>query len=301
MKSKFILLIIIFAMLSGCSMFAGEYTKTAVLNSQGEVVTNLFGMPVYNKSRVARSVSIVSHASKAAADANPSNATSGCNYLTSEQVTELSATGQGEYFRAVGSCQMMAMTTSVVDSAMNRPGSEAEAIMREASRAVQYSEDGMTKRVAAVANPLAVTVGIRARERTAQIQAQSNTSAIQTVAENGGSTTVGDITISQSQTAGADSNDGGSSGELGTGGDGSGVATNTKDGDTINLVIGDDNNSAFAEDDGRAFSGTTSTQQLDASANGNINAGGKQSGVNVADDLSGETTTDDRDGQNSLF
>lgn len=296
MMVKLISTFLVVALLSGCSSFggfsSGTYNKRPAVNPvTGELLTDpLTRRPIYEVNRVARPVAIMQASTPQVVQSEqqaPAVPLVHCNYLAADQIAGMSATGQAEYFRGVSSCQQsqfmsQALTAmpEVVNSALNRPVSEADALARAGVKAVQAAENGLTNRVRAVANPLAVTIGVKSVAKSFE--------RVGTAAAETGNITVGSVNSSASRHAA-----GGAHGEEGM------FAVPEGGPSSSQVIIGNNNRTATAFDSGQAVNGIN--QDLATSATGNVNNDGKQNGTITADEQNGQPVNNDDDGGNSLL
>lgn len=302
---KSLLTLLITLALAGCGTLSGSYTKRPVINADGTVVTNSFGMTVYETVKISQHAAIAQAGAQAFAHKQKAEPEPPCGGLSIDQVQGLSASGQVEYFRAVGECERSRATTKLVAAALGRPMSDGDAITRNYADIVESIENGKSRRFASGVNAVtslgtSLVIGTAVK---AGFEATRDVGIA--AAENSGDTTVGNISVSSSQHSSADGNTGGmaSAGEMGsaTGGDGSGVASNTRsDASPVTINIGDGNGVANGENT-RTFVDTRSTQQIDPSGNGSITDGSKTNGSQTADDLTGDNEANDPDGGNSIF
>ena len=276
---KLISVLILSALLSGCGMMAGNYSKTVATNPQtGEVQKTRWGGVVYNVVREARSVAIMrgDEGQTVAAKPNPCG-----DPLSGEVLEKIGSNAAAEYFRSRGDCMQLALMGSVVAYATGRPTTAAGEIAREKQVAVHHSEQGLTDRFNAVARPLG-TIGLSVQARKA---VESGNDALRDVgvaaAENSGDISIGNIAMGDTQTA-STSNDSttgeasGSSGELGSAtassgaGTSDGDATNTTGGNTYNLNIGKGNSMGVAQDNANLISDSDHAQNVATSASGTV-------------------------------
>ena len=260
---KLLFLFLLFVSLSGCSMFSGNYTETPIVKD-GEVLTNRFGVAHKEKKRIARSVSIMEQAAVAIEHAKDIESINPCLTLTFEQINQLKADAQEAYINQAGMCNLMATMERTVSQALGRPQSTQEAIARAFVQSVLHVENGMTGRVKAVANPFAITVGVK-----------SIATSFEEVGKSKGNTTVGNINVSDS----GDS----------VGGEGN-TTTNTA---STNLIIGDNNSTSTAFDN--ASSGEN-LLNVGASSSGSQVIDSKSQGQQTAEEIQAAAPTNDEDG-----
>lgn len=278
--NKLPIILIVTSLLVGCS---GEYRKIPLQKPDGTLVTNALGMPVYEKIKISRSVAIMERANEAASNLpkEDQNKLAHCMYATPDQLAAMPATTGVEVARMMGQCAMAAGYSDIVAKALKLPQSQVEAIYQNSQRVVASVEKGMTDRVA-IGGRVATGGLITINTRKAIESSHDALKTVGTEAARTGNTTVGDINVSANQNTSADSNDGSgggladaSTGENGSiapslSGSGSGVSDTIKDGDVINLAIGNNNSIGVAQDAGKNAVDTQATQLLEPESTGLI-------------------------------
>lgn len=274
---KLILFAVLLISLSGChtirSIASGGSEKTYV----GE---NRFGVSKYNTKTTSKSAEVFEAAAKAIKNLPPQQEVRSlpCGGITFDQVKELGLSGQAAAMNCLSAAQANRPMEILGDALASALGSkyqgEAHAIFAEAARAVDSIQSAALGKWNAVGNFGKVTLGIASISKAVRNGQDAQRDQSIAASENSGDTTVGNISLGGGLSNGAQSNDGGlsgSEGELasaGTGGNGQGTSTNTSNGGTTVLNIGDGNNTGIASDSARSFAGTRSTQQNDPSATG---------------------------------
>ncbi len=257
--------------LAGCAgLLAGNYTEKPVVLNDGTVAKTAYGTVIKDKKRTARSVSIMESAAEAISGMKDVQPVNNCVTLTFDQINQLKADAQAEYIRSANSCGMFAAFEKVVSQALGRPQSPQEAVARQFVGAVRASENGLTGRIKAIANPLAVTVGIK--------------SVV------GGYETIGKAAAENGNISIGTLNGAGSSSQHGGGAEGeAGAASVARDGsESSNIIIGNNNQTNTAQDSGVATIGTN--QNLAASATGNVNEqNSNNQGTTNADNIEGSS------------
>jgi len=254
-------------LLAGCGTFAGSHSKTPVVKD-GEVVTNIIGMPVYTTVRKSKTVTMIEQGVEYAKDVTEKNngiSTNKCATYSFEQINQLkSGQAQAAYMENLKQCQFVVAISSIVSTALNRPVSEADAVMRSVAKAAIGIEKEATAKVKAIANPLAVTIGVK-----------SIASSFEAVGKAKGNTTVGNISASDS----GDS----------VGGEGVNSTTTS----SSNIIIGDGNSTNTAFDEATA-GGNVLTP--DNSSSGSLVVDGKTQGQQTAEEINAAAPTNDEDG-----
>ncbi len=316
MKRVTWLLISLTFTLQGCStlgsLWAGDYKEELAKSEGGAIASNpLTRQPIKLKSRQSKSAAISEDAAQAiTAVANleieqlklerirleSSQGATTCTTMTPEQIAELTKEGEVAYFQNEQACRMfqfMNQTTNLLAGALTaalKGESDVANVANSFMSAVANVEREGTNKLRAIVNPLAISIGVRERERTARNGQDAFAGAVADAAAVG-NTTTGDIFVGDNVSGSADSNDGGLAssndggfGEggaeglagaggsgSGVGGDGSGTSTNTSGGNTNVFTLGNNNSVGLSQDAGRSFVDTRGTQQLEPSANGGVN------------------------------
>ncbi len=266
MKSfKLLILIFLSMLITGCAgMLAGNYYEEPVIEN-GQVAKTVYGTVIKKKTRTARSVSIMQSASTAIekmATVQPGNR---CMSLTFEQINQLKADAQAAYIQGANNCNMFAAMERTVSQALGRAQSPQEAVARQFVSAVRASENGLTGRIKAIANPLAVTIGVKSIAKSFE--------NVGIAAAKTGNTTVGNISVS-------DSGD--------TGGEGGFSPTGS-----TNLTIGDGNSITTAQ--GASTAGRN-VLTPDNSSNGSITDDSKTQGAQTSETIEDGAEVEDDDG-----
>lgn len=306
---RLFLILLILSALPGCAMLSGNYEERLATTANGEIAYNRFTQnPIKLKVRQSRSAAIAQQGAKMMAALPSSRSQQPINYdpcpsIPDETLKQLSASAQAKYVDGLFECKRIAAENRPIEilgyalaQATGRK-SDAAQVMDSISQSIAAVERETTNRFRAIANPLALTIGVKSVATSFQKSNEATRDVGIAAAKTGNTTTVGNIAISSSQNGTAHGT-GGAGGE-GSGGAGSGSIANTKDGDNITLNIG--GNTSVATDDAMAQSGVTKSQQLEPSANGSIVDDSKLNGSDTVDEFNGDKEVSDDDGGQSLF
>lgn len=298
-----ILLCLLCLTFSGCASLSGNYEEVLAVTPNGEIAYNRFTRsPIKLKKRQSRSAAIAEQGAKMIQSLPAKQAQSftsdPCPSIPADTLKQLSASAQAKYVEGLFECKRIAAENRPIEilgyalaQATGRK-SDAAQVMESIGQSIAAVERETTNRFRAIANPLALTIGVKSIATTFQKSNEATRDVGIAAANTGNTTTVGNIAISTSQNATA-SGTGGAGGE-GAGGAGSGTITNTKEGDVVAVNIG--GNTAVATDDAMSQSGVTKSQLLEPSANGSIVDDSKLNGADTVDEFNGNKEVSDDDG-----
>lgn len=309
-------LIVFFAalFLSGCASLSGNYEERLAIGPNGQIAySKLTGSPIKLKVRQSRSAAIAQQGAemmRALPQRQPGMQLSDpCPSIPAETLKQLSASAQAKYVEGLFECKRVAAENRPIEilgyalAQATGQRSDAAQLMDSVSKSIAAVERETTNRFRAIANPLALTIGVKSVATSFQKSNEAIRDVGIAAAKTGNTTTVGNIAISSSQngTANGTGGDGGAGGEGpgGAGGAGTGSVNNTKDGDVITLNIG--GNASVATDDAMSQAGVTKSQQLEPSANGSIVDDSKLNGSDTVDEFNGDKDVSDDDGGQSLL
>lgn len=279
---KAIAVLALVLLLGGCSMFSGNSTETIAPNAKG-----IFGGSVKLKTKQSQAAAISDNAERAIVAmaqleskrldleiAKAGNAVQiSCYTLSSESFDKLQAAPKDTYIREAAQCQREQRYTSVISmlgdtiAGLSKGESDVSIVSRSFGTTIRSVASEGTKKLQAVVNPLAITLGIRERESTARRNGDNFSKTVKYAAENAGDITA---SISTTQNVSSDSNSGGLSGDTGVGGSGSGVATGGTNGDT-NYNIGRGIYDTDTSDTAQSLVDADGSQLLNPGARGAVN------------------------------
>lgn len=305
---RFLIVSLLALFLSGCASLSGNYEEKLAIGPNGEIAYNKFtGNPAKLRVRQSRSAAIAQQGAEMMRALPQQKAamqvSDPCPSIPADTLKQLSASAQAEYVKGLFECKRVAAENRPLEilgyalAQATGQRSDAAQLMDSVSKSIAAVERETTNRFRAIANPLALTIGVKSVATSFQKSNEATRDVGIAAAKTGNTTTVGNIAISSSQNGTANGT-GGAGGE-GAGGAGSGAVTNTKDGDNITLNIG--GNTAVATDDAMSQAGVTKSQQLEPSANGSIVDDSKLNGSDTVDEFNGDKDVSDDDGGQSLF
>lgn len=296
-------------------MFAGNYEEKALLDGEGKaVVSRITGAPktlVTRESKEsvafkqgAKAVTAVAklETSRNELKAAELKSTSwNCDTLAFDEVNKLKESAQSTYMQSVMMCKLakgyqdgMRILEGVVDKAL-RKDPVVEVAQAFNQGAVEVSREGTKKLNSVTGNVFGAVkeIGIVRSVVGGFTSFSDNQTEVATLATQTGNTTVGDISISSSQPS--NNVPQGSSGDTPTGSTiaSSPVRSGTE---STTLVLGNNNTTATAFDNGINQLDNQSTQQLESSATGSITDDSKTNGNQVSDQLTGDNQSNDEDG-----
>jgi hypothetical protein len=172
-------------------MFSGESSKTAVTDAQGNVVTNRFGLPVYNTVTKSKSAGIYDGAARMIEALPPevSGQAEACSGITFAQLTQLAPSAQ----KAFGDCLTTAEANKPIQimgaaltMALTKYQSTAHAIAAEATLAVQAIQQAAVDKWNAVGSFGKFGIGVYNAQKYASNASRDRARVAQSGAENAG-------------------------------------------------------------------------------------------------------------------
>ena len=301
--------------LGGCSMFSGNSTEEIAVDQSGVALKGRFGGALKLKTKQSQAAAISDNAERtliAVAQLESkrldleiakalNNVNISCYPISSDSFDKLQAVPKDTYIREASQCQREQRFTSVISmlgdviAGLSKPTSDLASVANSYGVTIRSVASEGTKKLQAVVNPLAVTIGIRERERTAQRNGDNFAKSVKYAAENSGDVTA---TISTVQNVSSDSNDGGLGGDTSAGGSGSGVANGTMSGET-NYNIGRGVYDTDTSDTAQALIDSDGSQILSPNSKGAVN---NQSNVDqqpIIDDQNADLNNQPRNGSDN--
>ena len=315
---KAILVLALTLALGGCSMFSGNSTEEIAVDASGIALKGRFGEAVKLKTKQSQAAAISDNAERtlvAMAQLESkrldleiakavNNVDISCYTLSTESFDKLQAVPKDTYIREASQCQREQRFTSVISmlgdviAGLSKPTSDIASVADSYGTTIRSVASEGTKKLQAVVNPLAVTIGVRERERTAQRNGDNYAKSVKYAAENAGDVTA---TISTTIQPSADGNTGGSGtsgdGGAGTGGSGSG-SSDVVTGET-NYNIGRGVYDTDTSDTAQALIDSDGSQILSPNSKGAVN---NQSNVDqqpIVDDQNAELNNQPRNGSDN--
>jgi len=325
-----LVILILTLALPGCagitSVFSGNSSETVAMDASGNPIVSRLGTVKKLRTKQTQAAALgnnmqasmvaiaaveVERLKLAQAELKSSAPVETCKTMTIMQVNDLKADAQAVYLRSVESCQQRQFFASII-----RQQNKTIAQLTQGKSDLAYVADSFGSTIRSVAHEGTAKVQAITRFATGGVIAISTERAIRSgnesirdvgvaAATSKGNTTVGDITLSSSQHSTASGSGGSATGSgEGSVAGGSGTATSANDRSDLSptyITIAGDANNSLATDTAAAQAGGEHSQNLAPSANGQVVDGGKQQGVNVADDLKGDSVVNDDDGGQTLF
>jgi len=268
-------------------MFSGNSTEVIAVDQSGKALKGIFGGSVKLKTTQTQAVAlggneertliVMAELESKKLDLEIAKAVNNvdisCYTLSAESFDNLQAAPKEAYIREASQCQREQRFTSVISmlgdviGSLSKGESDMSAVANSYGQTIRSVASEGTKKLQAVVNPLAITLGIRERESTARRNGDNFAKTVKYAAENAGDVTA---SISTTQNVSSDANTGGASGDTGVGGSGSGVATGGTNGDT-NYNIGRGIYDTDTSDTAQALVDSDGSQLLNPGAKGAVN------------------------------
>ena len=246
MRIIFILLLSI--LVTGCNFLPkkfAEIEKIPVTNPiTGNAMLDGEGNVVYTERKTTLPV-IMARENRGLLGNETKKKVNPCGVLDFDKIKQanLKASGEAELFRGYFSClqitNVLNGSTNIVDSALNRPKTDVEAVARSNTEIVASIQNAEIEKTKAITGGLIRAFGFYSAQKahTASVEAVRDVGLV----NKGNVTNVGDITINDSQSVAS---------TTGTGETGTGTATGSisPSSQSNSIVIGDSNNTSSAFD-----------------------------------------------------